>query len=105
MYFVVFIEALKKYTIVPSKWVFDIGNHFEKFINSSLNKNQWFLCYFTTRRDAFDDDHRPICDYVPDFDRDVLTNIDADGDFDGCFMCKLVFFSRKYFWNNVNKFK
>lgn len=96
MYFVVFLDVLRKQVIVPAYWINDIAEHFEKFVNKSLNTNQWFLCYYTNDNAAFING-QPNKDYEPDFGRQMVNDI--SGAFDGCFLCKLVHFGREYLIN------
>lgn len=94
MFFVIYLPPLKKNVIVPTEWIFDVGNHLEKFINKGLNTNQWFLCYYTTKTAAFIDD-QPDKNYDPDFSLELITKINADGEYDGCFVGLLVHFKSK----------
>lgn len=94
MFFVVFLPALKKNVVLPAEWIYNIGDHLEKFINNSLNKNQWFLCYYTTSVAAFNDDHQPNKDVVPDFALDLITK--ESEEFNGVFFGLLVHFNRMY---------
>lgn len=82
--------------VIPAEWIYDIENHFEKFINFSLNSNQWFLCYYTTKPNAFSDDHRPDENIVPDFRLNLITEINAGDEFNGVFFGRLVHCSRMY---------
>lgn len=67
-YFVVFLRGMKKNVVLPASWIKDIGSHFAKFINNSLNQSQKFVCYFPeTSSHAFDDNGRPSGDIEPDF--------------------------------------
>lgn len=94
MYFVVYLKSLKKNVVLPATWICDIGNHFEKFMNRSINSSQWFLCYYTTNNAAFVDGC-PKKDFSPDFDSPVIGEINANDSFDGCFYGKLKQFIRK----------
>lgn len=94
MFFVMYLFTLKKNVIIPIQWINDVGKHLEKFIYNGLNKNQWFLCYYTTKEDAFIDD-RPNENYAPDFDLALVTKVNQNDEFDGCFVGKLVHFHRK----------
>lgn len=96
MYFVIYLSTLNKRVIIPTEWINDVGNHLEKFINNGLNKNQLFLCYYTTKAAAFIGD-KPDKNYVPDFKLDLVTKINDNGEFDGCFIGQLVHFNREYF--------
>lgn len=95
MYFVAYLKTLKKNVVLPANWIHEIGDHFEKFMNRSINTSQWFLCYYTTNSDAFVDGC-PNKDFEPDFDADILTEINASEPFDGCFLGRLKQFRRKY---------
>lgn len=94
MYFVVFLPALKKNVVLPAEWIYNVGDHLEKFINNGLNKNQWFLCYYTTKEAAFNDDHQPNKDAIPDFSLDLITK--ESDIFNGVFFGLLVHFNRMY---------
>lgn len=94
MYFVVRLLILGKNVILPTTWIHGIDEHMEKFINNSLNCTQKFLCYYTNKTAAFDNG-RPIPEFEPDFAADMVTNINSDGTFDGCFYGKLQHYSRK----------
>lgn len=95
MYFVVYLSALKKNVVLPVSWIHGIENHFEKFMNKSINSSQRFLCYYTTNDDAFVDGS-PNEDYQPDFNSAVINEANADETFDGCFYGKLKQFKREY---------
>lgn len=92
MYFVAYIFLLKKNVVVPAEWICEIGNHFEKFVNNSLNSNQMFVCYYTNKNEAFIED-QPNKEFEPDFTLALVEDI--NGTFEGCFYCELVHFSRK----------
>lgn len=92
MYFVVRLEILKKNVVLPSAWINEIDKHFEKFVNKSLNCSQKFVCYYTTNETAFDNG-RPKCEIMPDLSADLVTEINPDGSYDGCFLGKLQHFS------------
>lgn len=94
MYFVVYLDLLKKNVIIPARWINEIACHFEKFINQSINKNQWHLCYYTTNANAFINGV-PDKSYEPDFSIDLVKQINSDGTFDGCFFGLLVHFKGK----------
>lgn len=97
MYFVVFLKKLKKNVILPTSWVKDADDHFEKFVNNSINRNQIFRCFYTTNNDAFGENGCPKKEIEPNFDLDFVENI--DGEFDGCFECKLKVFKCKILMN------
>lgn len=94
MFFVVYLPILKRNVIIPIEWINDVGNHLEKFINNGLNKNQRFLCYYTTKAAAFIGD-QPDKNHAPNFGLALVTKTDQNTDFDGCFFGLLVHFHRK----------
>lgn len=96
MFFVAYLKVLKKNVVLPAKWICNIENHFEKFVNNSINSNQSFLCYYTNNDDAFLNDC-PNEDFAPNFRLPMVQRINADGSFDGCFLAKLKKYKSKYF--------
>lgn len=88
MYFVVYLKTLGKNVVLPAKWIHNIDEYVEKFINNSLNSNQWFLCYYTTNGAAYIDGC-PNIDFEPDFQLEIICEVNAQISFDGCFMGKL----------------
>lgn len=94
MFFVMYLPTLKENVIIPVEWINDVGQHLEKFINNGLNKNQRYLLYYTTKEAAFIGD-RPDKNYSPDFNRALVTKVNRNGEFDGCFFGFLVHFHRK----------
>lgn len=97
MYFVVYLEAIEKNVIVPAGWIDNIGEHLEKFINNGMNNNQFFLCYYTTKPEAFIG-NIPDKDYEPDYFANFIEKVNADDSFDGWFFGQTVYFSRKFFF-------
>lgn len=95
MYFIVYLKALRKNVVLPATWIHEIGSHFEKFMNKSINSSQWFLCYYTTNSERFIDGC-PDKDFGPDFSTDVIIETNDDESFDGCFHGKLKQFKREY---------
>lgn len=77
MFFVVYLKALKRNVVLPATWIHEIGSHFEKFMNRSINSSQWYLCYYTTNNNAFVNG-RPNDEFLPDFDSDIITEINAN---------------------------
>lgn len=92
MFFEVFLTKPKKFVVVPSSWILGIDAQWEKFVNQSLNRNQKFLVFYSTRPEAIDADQRPNEDFVPDFD--LRTDIDYPNE--GCYVAKLVTFKSMY---------
>lgn len=82
-------------------WINGIDIQMEKFVNMSLNRSQRFLIYYTTNEAAFVDG-RPDPDFNPNFSK-IVTDLNADGTFDGCFLgilkrfkSKLLIFAKFY---------
>lgn len=76
------------YTVVPKTWIFSIDDHWEKFVNKSLNRNQRFLCFYNGFAQADDDEGRPNVDYVPDFSIPVGRCFPDTG----CYYASLVYY-------------
>lgn len=95
MYFVVFIENLKRNVVLPASWVKDVASHFEKFMNKSINCSQKQLCYYTSNPDAFGENDCPKSDWEPRFDT-MVAEVKDDDSFDGCFTCLLKQFKSKF---------
>lgn len=79
--------------IIPANWIYDIDVHLEKFINNGLNSNQWFSCCYTTKPEAFTDNH-PDKDFIPDYTLVLINEVNADERFDGVIFGLLVRFKR-----------
>lgn len=95
MYFVAYLKALHRNVVLPANWINNIDEHFEKFVNNSINSNQSFLCYFTNNEAAFIDGH-PKKDFAANFGLPMVKQTNADGSFEGCFLGKLKKFKSKY---------
>lgn len=67
VYFVVFLREMKKNVILPKLWVKDVDNHFEKFVNNSLNRSQLFLCFYPETTSHAIINGRPDENFEPDF--------------------------------------
>lgn len=67
MYFIVLIKNCRQRRIVPKPWIMKIDEHFEKFLNRGLNRNQTFIVFWTTNIDAFDKNGVPKLSYMPNF--------------------------------------
>lgn len=89
MWFVVYLKKLNKNVILPESWIKDIGDHYEKFMNYSVNSSQSFLCYYTTNQAAFDMNNQPNVDFEADFSSNMVTEMNSDGTFNGCFIGKI----------------
>lgn len=77
VYLVVFLLEAQKNVIVPKSWIHDIGRHFEKLVNNSLNRSQPFLCFYPEASSHAFINGRPDENFATDFSS---TN---------CFMAKL----------------
>lgn len=67
-FFVVYLKELRKNVILPSTWIKEVDQHFEKFMNNSINGNQLFACYFTNNPAAFNNNGSPKHDFSTKFD-------------------------------------
>lgn len=101
MYFIVFLQALRKNVILPASWIYEVEDHFEKFMNKSINSTQWFLCYYTDKNSAFINGC-PDEKFEPDFDKNIINKINPGESFDGCFLGRLTQFKRKYIHFDIN---
>lgn len=98
MYFIVYLEKLNKNVILPATWIKNIEQHFEKFMNRSINRSQAQLCYYTTNAEAFETNNtannRPRKEWLPSFVEMVRETIEGQP-FDGCFLGFLQHFKGK----------
>lgn len=87
MWYIAYLLVPKKKVIVPAKWVKEIDEHMEKFINRSINSAQEFLVYYSTNTDAVDENGRPdeTFDGKFCFDKDVMVFPE-----EGCYSARLV---------------
>lgn len=92
MYFVVYFIELNKNVILPTSWIRGIDDHFEKFMNKSLNTTQKFLCFYTNDETAFEDNGAPNIDYPADFSMALRNDFNGPGSFFG----KLKHFKGKF---------
>lgn len=90
MYFIVYFLAPKIHVIIPQTWIHGIKDHWEKFVNNSINKNQKFVCYYSQCTEAMNEG-RPNADFVPDFSLRLDPNFPADG----CYVAKLLLYKGK----------
>lgn len=67
MFFIAYFNVPKVSVIVPKSWILDIDSHWEKFVNKSINRNQKFLCFYSTESGAIDADGKPNVEFAPDF--------------------------------------
>lgn len=92
MYFVVHLKDPSYDIIVPKNWIKGIEDHWEKFVNHSLNKNQEFLCYFDPN--ALEINGCPTNDVTPLFTR--MVDFAEEGLAEGCYLVKLIRFNSKF---------
>lgn len=82
MYFVVQFTNPKICSIIPKAWVQDIDEHWEKFVNRSINRNQKFLCFYSEKLE------RPDGKFVPNFNAELSENFPDEG----CYFANLLWF-------------
>lgn len=93
MYFIVYLEKLRKNVILPTTWIKDIDDHMEKFFNYGLNTVQQFKCFYTKNEMAFEPiNGLPFSSYPANFDL-PLNNLVVD---EGCYTGQLKRFKSKY---------
>lgn len=86
-YYVVYLNLKQKNVIVPATWIKDIEQHYEKFVNNSLNRSQIFLCFYPDESSQSFIDGRPDENFEPDFQSE------------NCFTGKL----KRYFGEQIEK--
>lgn len=79
MYYIVFLKKFKKNVIVPKTWIKDLKKHKEKFMDSGLNRNQTYVCFYTKDPLAFDPYGLPIKTFPADFDLPLSRNLNNPG--------------------------
>lgn len=91
MWYVVHLIKPQKNVVIPQKWVRQIEDHLESFLNYRINTSQVFLVYFSTEEDAFIEGH-PNEDFEPKF------NMEVDGRFpdEGCYTGRILKVKSKY---------
>lgn len=95
-FFVVHFQIINKNKIVPSRWIYEIDQHIEKFFNYGMNSSQRFRCYYTSNPSAFDEKGCPKIDWEPDFNLAMVQNLDGNELVNGCYVVKLLKCKRKY---------
>lgn len=91
MFFVVYLLNKKQHVVIPTSWVQNIDEHWEKFVNRSLNRNQTFRVFYN--QNALDDQGKPDVDFKPDFN--LGTNVEFPAS--GCYLAKLIIYKGEYF--------
>lgn len=94
MYFVVYLPSLKRNVVLPASWILNVEDHYEKFINLSINRSQWFLCYYTNNDAAFVDG-KPDEKFEVNFKLPMIQIANTADPFNGCFLGKLKHFNSK----------
>lgn len=92
MFFVVRLADANKHHIFPKEWIRDSEIFLEKFVNYSINRNQTHLCFWSSKKNIFDE---PDGDYEPDFGAPLAVNF-PDNNAECCFKGKLVKCFRSY---------
>lgn len=87
MYFIAHFLESRIHVIVPQTWVHAIDEHWEKFINNSINKNQKFICFYSERPEAMIQG-RPNDKFVPNFSLGLNHRFPEDG----CYMANLLMY-------------
>lgn len=72
--------------IIPKKWIQEIDENWEKFVNNSINRNQTFVVYYSEEGDAMDPNGIPNINFVPDFS--FVSEVDFPRT--GCYLAKLI---------------
>lgn len=83
MFFVVYSINVQKFFIIPSTWVMDLV--WENHVNRSLNKNQFYRCYWTSNQVAWINGV-PDRSFRPDFMAPIGTIFPSD---ENCYICRL----------------
>lgn len=92
MYFVAHVLNNGTHIVVPKTWILSIDDHWEKFVNNSINRNQKFLCFYTERDEAMDEEGKPSVEYVPNFQ----LHVDPQFPTEGCYLTKLVLYKGRF---------
>lgn len=93
MFFVAYFADVNQYVVIPKNWILDEKIIYKKFINhGGINSDQWYLCYWTTKKEAHGTDGEPMFTYAPDFDTDIENEFPCT---EGCFFGRLVSNHRK----------
>lgn len=91
MFFGVFFLQPSVHVIIPKTWIQGIDDHWEKFVNFSLNHNQTFRCFYSQELNALDVQGQPNVNFVPNFELDL-----AEFPNEGCYFGKLIFFKQNF---------
>lgn len=91
MFFVVHFRDAAINQVVPHKWIMNISEHLEKFINNGLNRNQKYTVYWTNAAGSIDENGVPKSDFVPNFNVSRNTHFPNEG----LYLCNLLRFQGK----------
>lgn len=89
MFVVVYVDAIKKYIIVPEEWIFDIDE--EKLKNRGCNPNQKVRIFWSAL--GIDGNGRPNAEYPANFGLNFATEHPPPND--ACYMGKVVHYYSK----------
>lgn len=89
MFFVVYSIEIRKYLIIPVNWVKDLS--WEKHVNRSLNRNQFYRCFYSTKEEAWKDGV-PDNNFIPNFLAPIGTTFPTE---ENCFVCRLAHYDGK----------
>lgn len=85
MYFIVYIIKAQKYVVIPERWILNVEDHFEKFLNYGVNSNQKFVCFWSNSPAARDENGIIDLDSPADFFASRNSIFPADG----CYDCQI----------------
>lgn len=91
MFFAVFFIQPSIHVIIPKTWILGIEDHWDKFVNDSINRNQIFRCFYSQEPNALNIHGQPNVDFAPNFEVDI-----AQFPNEGCYFGKLIFFKQNY---------
>lgn len=74
-------KNFKKKLVLPVKWIFDLQT--SKLVNYSINTNQPFLCYYSSKVEHYNEDGVP--DAEPTFGEKTEGGINIELPWEGCF--------------------
>lgn len=89
MFYVCYVLKAEKNAVFPANWLKDHRKQLEKYINSSLNKNQQLLAYYSQEQLDQIENGRSAIDFRPNFQ----LSMDVDFPNDGCYLV----LPKKYF--------
>lgn len=66
-YYVAFLTGMGKNVVLPASWIKNIGSHYAKFINNSLNHVQKYDCFYPEASSRAFINKCPDENFEPDF--------------------------------------